>query len=295
MLGGELTFLRGVGAQPWKRLGQLGAPTADLDGDGICDLVRGWGDGTLLAASGANGHELWRSAVRSISELGVKPAGWADSYGDRTGGDLDGDGVVDLLVWDRFTGGRGRITPLHAVSGRTGRKLWTVPDVGAEIIGGMLAAASRDLDADGTDDVLWLAALDHGYPDRFAFSPADAQLWLFVASGQTGRLKWSQPLSPQYGLQPGVVPPLRFQDVELSLECADLDGDSALDLLVPAATAGDRMELQAQRQRRQTALASPARTRWTVATIAGELDHSDGRRPGRRRAPGGHRRRTGAA
>ncbi len=281
--GGELKCLRGIAAQPWKRLGELGAPAADFDGDGIRDLVRSWGDGTLLAASGASGRELWRStAIRSTSELRVQAAGSADSAGNRTAsGDLDGDGAVDLLVGERSGGGRGRITPLHAVSGRTGRRLWTVPEVTAKMIGGMLAAASRDLDADGNAEVLWLVALDYGYPERFGFTSGEAQLWLFVTSGQTGRLKWSQPLSPQYGLVPGTPAAFQLADVELALECGDLNRDGTLDVMVPAATAEDRLELRAlsgkdgallwKRSRELDGLAQLSLQNWTSPTIC-DLD-----------------------
>src|SRR5690606_1306680 len=75
-MGGKLHTVRGVGKAPWRRLGALGDPVADLVGDGVIDLVRGWGDGTLVATSGATGKQLWRSRpVKTAYELIVRAVG----------------------------------------------------------------------------------------------------------------------------------------------------------------------------------------------------------------------------
>ena len=74
------------------------------------------------------------------------------------------------------------------------------------MIAATLALESRDLDGDGREEVVWLTGLDYRYPQRQSLSSSDVQLWLFVISGQTGRIQWSQPLSPQYGLAPGNPP-----------------------------------------------------------------------------------------
>jgi outer membrane protein assembly factor BamB len=282
-LGGNLKCLRGVGGQPWKRLGALGEPTSDLDGDGVLDLIRSWGDGTLIASSGAAGRELWRSRpIPAVDELGVKSAGSPDpreteNPAPSPAGDLDGNGSVDLLVWERSSGGRGIIPPLHAVSGRTGRLLWTISEVKARMLGGTLAAGSRDLDGDGQEEVIWLTALDHNYPQRLSFSTSDVQLWLFVMSGQTGRLQWSQALSPQYGLAPGSTAAYQFHNVELSLAGGDLNGDGTLDLLAPAVTEQGTLELRAlsgqdgkllwSRPRQPDGLSQESLRNWTAPTI----------------------------
>jgi outer membrane protein assembly factor BamB/predicted Ser/Thr protein kinase len=285
--GGELKCLRGLAAQPWKRMGSLGSATADLDGDQILDFVQSWGDGTLLATSGASGRELWRStAIRSSSDVGVQAAGSLPPGDDtrpngtvaqRLAGDFDGDGIVDLLVWERVAGGRGTIAPLHAVSGRSGKRIWTASEVNVRMIAATLALESRDLDGNGTEEVVWLAGVDYRYPQRLSLSSGDAQLWLFVVSGQTGRVQWSQPLSPQYGLAPGSSPPYMFHNARFPVAAGDLDADGVLDLLAPAILADDSLELRAlngkngellwRRSRHSDGLSQQSLENWTAPTI----------------------------
>ncbi len=63
--GGELSCMRGIGRQAWKRLGDPGQPIHDLDQDGIRDFVSSWGDGTLRATSGATAKLLWQTDLSS--------------------------------------------------------------------------------------------------------------------------------------------------------------------------------------------------------------------------------------
>ncbi len=285
--GGRLKCLRGLAAQPWKRMGSLGTATADLDGDQILDFVQSWGDGTLLVTSGATGRELWRStAIRATSDLGVQAAGSPEGIpvtnaisagASRLAGDYDGDGIVDLLVWERAAGGRGTIAPLHAVSGRSGKRLWTASEVNVRMIAATLALESRDLDGDGREEVVWLTGLDYRYPQRQSLSSSDVQLWLFVISGQTGRIQWSQPLSPQYGLAPGSSPPYMFHNARFSVAAGDLDSDGVLDLLVPAILADESLELRAlsgqtgeplwRRPRQSDGLSQQSLENWTAPSV----------------------------
>src|SRR5690606_8579008 len=129
--GGKLHAVRGVAKAPWRRLGALGDPLADLDGDGVTDLVRSWGDGTLVATSGATGKQLWQErSIRATSELVVRAAG-PTAIGRRRAppeSDFDGDGIVDLVVCEQTTGVYPE-PPLHAISGKTGRRLWTADEI----------------------------------------------------------------------------------------------------------------------------------------------------------------------
>jgi serine/threonine protein kinase/outer membrane protein assembly factor BamB len=281
--GGELTCLRGRGRQFWKRFGELGQPIADLDGDGVLDLVRSWGDGTLLASSGLTGRLLWRHrpvpAVDAMRIMAAKRGDASDS--NRTLSpevvDLDGDGIGDLLAWEPSSGGRGSISPLHAISGRSGQLIWTLSDVSARITN-TLAIACEDLDGDGRVEVMWLAALDHNYPTRFGFSSNDAQLWLFVAAGKTGRLLWSQPLSPAYGHSVGQDSPFQFQRVDLALAIGDLNRDGFRDILTPAISETGQLELRSlsgndgqllwTRDSHPDGLSQESLRHWTAPTVA---------------------------
>src|SRR5690606_2145324 len=58
--GGRLHCVRGIAAEPWRRLGNVGTPVADLDADEVIDLVGSDEDGNLLATSGRHGRLLWQ-------------------------------------------------------------------------------------------------------------------------------------------------------------------------------------------------------------------------------------------
>ena len=239
--GGRLHCVRGIAAEPWRRLGDVGTPVADLDGDAVIDLVRSDEDGNLLATSGRQGRLLWQTRVASPgNSLGFRSAAPhphdAGAVGGTASGDLDGDAVTDLLVWPAATFGE-TIRPLRAVSGRTGKLLWSVPEVTATMMSGVYAAQTRDLDGDAEPEVIWIAGVNHRYSQPIDPTVFDSQLWLFVCSGRSGKLKWEYPLSPAYGQAPGNTAPFHSFHEQLPVVTADLDGDGTQDVIVPAVTA----------------------------------------------------------
>ena len=105
-------------AQPsWSRhfagLGTFSSPrTADLNGDGIADVVLGAGreefqacDTAVMALDGADGHMLWH--LGAIDQI----------FGSPDFMDINGDKVPDVFI-------SGRSTELFAINGRTGEVLW---------------------------------------------------------------------------------------------------------------------------------------------------------------------------
>jgi hypothetical protein len=237
-LGGKIHCLRGVAAEGWVRLGDAGEPLADFNGDGTLDLVTGFPSTTAIATSGATGKVLWSSQIADVGrEYQVRTA--ASPIG-KWGGDLDGDGIGDLLGWSNNATYGQQGTPFFALSGKTGKKLWTALEITSQILAGVVGAEAMDLDGDGHLEVLWTAALDYGYPQRVNFSSHESQLWLFVTSGQTGQLRWSHPLSAAYGQTPGSSMQLSFARVHISPCVGDLNGDGTADILVPAVLSGGR-------------------------------------------------------
>lgn len=246
---GQYHCVRGLAAEPWRRLGDLGAPVADFDGDGVDDLVRSWADGTLVATSGLSGGELWQSrVVPSDGSLGFRSAGDRRLRGDlgpRSSGDLNGDGITDILLWKRAAGRLSEMGPLYAVSGRTGELLWNAREIEVHGLANVIAAEPDDLDGDGRLEVAWLVACDYGYPARVAYAPSDAQLWLFVTSGQSGELRWSQALSPDYRQGSGSTMPYQLRDTWLRLAVDDLNGDGTRDIIAPAIRPDGLLETRA--------------------------------------------------
>lgn len=229
-LGGTVHCLRGVANERWARLGDKGDPVADFDGDGTRDLLVGYPSDTLTATSGATGEILWRSQV-SDNRRPYQVRSAATRQGSSA--DLDGDGIGDLLGWTHVSHYYRRGEPFFAVSGKTGKKLWTAPDISVQMLSGVWGAEAHDLDGDGKVEVLWLAALDYGYALRTSVSSHESQMWIFVTSGQTGKLLWSQPLSATYGQTPGIAMQVNVSQVVVSPTVGDINGDGTSDVLVP--------------------------------------------------------------
>ncbi len=119
-----------------------GAAVADLDRNGIADVIAPMIDGTdtgkVVALRGDSGGVLWTTEGGGVT--GTVPPAIAD---------FNGDGVPDVIVANRFRGS------LHAVDGRTGQSLWAdevyatsypFPPLSAPAVG--------DLTGDGAPDVV---------------------------------------------------------------------------------------------------------------------------------------------
>src|SRR5262249_37335700 len=132
-------------------------------------------------------------------------------------GDLDGDGVQDLIVG---AAGSTVATPgrAYAFSGRTGKELWRVsslPTNGGGF-GQFFVAGLDDLNGDGTPDVYVSDYADNGGAGQAA-----------VYSGVDGSLLLQLHGAPGDGLGPG-------------REAGDVNGDGVQDLAIGSPTAAHR-------------------------------------------------------
>lgn len=118
------------------------AAAGDLDRDGAADVIVGdptaqGGNGAAWVASGKTGRVLFRFTGLAGSRLGLAVAG---------GRDLNGDGVLDLLIAEL-----GRLRILSGAGGLILREV----DVGDAVIApGRSVAIADDLDRDGAPDVV---------------------------------------------------------------------------------------------------------------------------------------------
>ncbi len=257
----NLRAFRGEGPEPWRVFGSFlpardpagplygdFRPAADLDGDGIGDLIAGatapvatpgraTGSRTGVARSGRDGRLLWKT------HLDVR-RGWFDrDLGENynvaifplPAGDLDGDGTPDVLVHEHpqqppVQASRGPATlPLMVVSGRTGRPVWRAGplplDFEAHGFSRTHWAMPQVIEPNTAPDILvrhnspFLAAMTTPPPPNSSTRDRLARV-----SGRTGRILWDIPLCDvslaQYF---GSIPPPVFHD---------LDGDGGLDVLV---------------------------------------------------------------
>ena len=162
----------GVGAT----YGWAVAEIADLDGDGVLDAIIAEPFAPYIDEDG-NVRYPGRTEVRSgrtgallLDLIGIPDFGL--SYAIADAGDVNADGVHDILSVGPYGGGQARV-----YSGADGSTLLTIAPPRSPSAFGIAAASAGDIDHDGHDDVM-VGGLSGGggRGQVFVFSGADASL-----------------------------------------------------------------------------------------------------------------------
>jgi hypothetical protein len=205
---GALVFRRSSSQPSW--LGYSVAGLGDLNGDGASDVVVGSPSRDAVEVlSGANGSVLFTLTSASPGQL----FGWSVDCA----GDLDLDGIPDVLVGapEYLVSGQGG--GLFAYSGATGQLLFEQHDPTGVKGFGSVVRRGGDVDGDGRPEVLvgnpWWGHLDHGFWKNVG------ALW--ILSGADGSNVYS------------VIGPEEYFATGLS-RCSDVDHDTIPDFVVSA-------------------------------------------------------------
>ncbi len=223
---GKLLF-NFVGEEGGTYMGWSVAGVGDIDQDGVPDLAIGTpfasvgnviGVGRVDIRSGATGDLLYQIEGQQSGDF----LGWAVA----SIGDLDGDGIPDLLLGapNSSPAGLSLAGSVEVRSGRTGSLLYRINGEEPAAYLGRSLAAVGDLDGDGFDDfaVGAPAASAQGLPESGS---------AFVFSGATGALI--------YRFDGAAA----FDEFGAAVAGGDIDGDGVPDIAIgsPSASPGGRI------------------------------------------------------
>lgn len=164
----------------------------DVNGDGYADIVigapgddtRGQGAGAVHVVSGHDGGTLWHFAgERTWQALGNSVA---------AAGDVDNDGVPDIIAGGNDQVGSSAPGIVRVYSGKSGRVLYTWRGRGAQEQLGLDVAAAGDVNGDGHADVAVSA-----WNDKIGF--------VRIYSGKNGGALWTVPGREPYFLFGGEI------------------------------------------------------------------------------------------
>ncbi|MBF9222361.1 FG-GAP-like repeat-containing protein [Hymenobacter ruricola] len=198
-------------------LGHASPAVTDLDGDGRLDLLVGYNEGSVqrYEQTAANG-----ATFAPLSRLTTDPATALNDNAASAVTDLDGDGLLDLLVVHAYsdynTGDRSYVRRYEqtAANGVVFALVGTLTTDGTTVLesGASAAPTVTDVDGDGLLDLL--VGESHGNVQRFEQT---------AANGDTFTSRGLVTYNGNIGLDVGA---------SATPTVTDLDGDGLLDLLV---------------------------------------------------------------
>ncbi len=233
--GTRVEAVRGGPYTAWRRLGEFQS-LGDFDRDGFAELTAGvFQPATQVDVPIYSGKTGRRIARWTIDWPFKDMLGFLDVVAlPMPAGDIDKDGVVDVLVTASQAGWRPedqkRAFPLQLISGSTGRRIWLAEQVPSkEGVTEYPDARLLDIDGDGKLEVLVAYRVQTSQGVKNSRRQQDhVQLRLAAFHTGTGKLKWDTSLSPRMLKNNASIP----VPVQLSLPVVDLNDDAISDIVV---------------------------------------------------------------
>jgi len=138
---------------------QLTTPrmAADVNGDGLDDLVGFRGDGVVVALATGGGHFADAQLVSRSFGADVSAGGWTETNRfPRIMADVNGDGMADIVGF----GDDGVLVSLATGNGSFGSAFWASSQFGASVVGGgwisngIYPRTAADVNGDGRADLI---------------------------------------------------------------------------------------------------------------------------------------------
>ncbi len=242
----EVLALRGHSPVAWRRLVRWWEAAQDT-GEGYPFLLsqhESLSDQRMLrttAISGRDGRPLWHYDRPGQLNEPARSRAFPLPLGD-----LDGDGIPDVLSLHPIRVENDQNSPLQAISGRTGGLLWTA-DVRLKNHGGFPVLACQDLHRDGKAQILLGGFTDDeaGIREVFDGKAHRVRTLVVLLSGHNGKSLWRTELG-ELGAYPQNVILDRSNNARhppVHPVFLDVNGDGVADVLVPALRPGKDPEL----------------------------------------------------
>ena len=203
-----------VGEAAGDAFGWVGVNAGDVDGDGVNDLIIG-ANGSSAGGNGSGRAYVYSGSSGNLLRIFTGSTGWALGAAVAGAGDVDGDGLADLIVGGPGAGAGRAIV----YSGSDGSVLYNLTGEAGGDAFGVAVNGADDVDADGYADFI-VGATGHSTAGAAAGRA-------YVYSGQSGALLYTKD-----GRNPGL---------NLGSACdgvRDVDHDGYDDFAVGAMNAG---------------------------------------------------------
>jgi hypothetical protein len=182
-------YIAGVNFRAFEAESDVDLAVADLDGDGVAEII--------VSAGTKSGTEaevrVFRLSGGAVVDTGLNFIAYTNKNGANVAaGDLDGDGVAEIITGEGGNGKASMTVRLFKVDASKGLGAWSAADAGGIDAGTSFYGAdvtAADLDADGVDEVIvaTVASNSEKATSVAAYNAAGIKVLAFTAASEAGK------------------------------------------------------------------------------------------------------------